>query len=214
MVEYLGAISTQGLDMRKSYREAEVIFRQHNGILRTSQARELGIDTRTVADMYQAGLLEKLGRGLYRLADLPPLAYPDLVQVAMRVSSAVICLISALSFHNLTTEIPHKVAVALPQSVRRPRIKYPPLDVVWLSAETYSAGIERHLLDGVSVPIYSKAKTIADCFKFRNKIGKDVALEALKEYVQLPDFDVEEQLSYARINRVEKVIQPYLEAVL
>jgi predicted transcriptional regulator of viral defense system len=200
--------------MRKSFREAEAIFRQHNGILRTSQARELGIDTRTVADMYQAGLLEKLGRGLYRLADLPPLAYPDLVQVAMRVPSGVICLISALSFHNLTTQIPHRVAVALPQSVRRPRIKYPPLDIVWLSTEAYSAGMEKHLLDGVAVPIYSKAKTIADCFKFRNKIGKDVALEALKEYVQLPDFNVEELLSYARINRVEKVIQPYLEAVL
>jgi predicted transcriptional regulator of viral defense system len=200
--------------MRESFREAEAIFRQHNGILRTSQAQELGIDSRTVADMYQAGLLERLGRGLYRLADLPPLTYPDLVQVAMRVPSGVICLISALSFHNLTTQIPHRVAVALPQSVRRPRIKYPPLDVVWLSTEAYSAGMEKHLLDGVTVPIYSKAKTIADCFKFRNKIGKDVALEALKEYVQLPDFDVEEQLSYARINRVEKVIQPYLEAVL
>jgi predicted transcriptional regulator of viral defense system len=200
--------------MRESFREAEAIFRQHNGILRTSQAQELGIDSRTVADMYQAGLLERLGRGLYRLADLPPLTYPDLVQVAMRVPSGVICLISALSFHNLTTQIPHRVAVALPQSVRRPRIKYPPLDIVWLSTEAYSAGMEKHLLDGVTVPIYSKAKTIADCFKFRNKIGKDVALEALKEYVQLPDFIVEELLSYARINRVEKVIQPYLEALL
>lgn len=200
--------------MRQSFREAEEIFRQHNGILRTSQAQELGIDTRIVAEMHQAGLLDRLGRGLYRLADLPPLKYPDLVQVAMRIPSGVICLISALAFHNLTTEIPRKVYIALPQSVRRPRMNYPPLDVVWLSGEAYSAGIEEHLLDGVHVSIYGKAKTVTDCFKFRNKIGNDVAIEALKEYVRLSEFQVEELLDHARINRVESVMRPYLEAVM
>ena len=200
--------------MRESFQEAETIFRENNGILRTYQAQELGVDPKTVAEMYRAGLLEKLGRGLYRLADLPPLDYPDLVQVAMRIPSAVICLISALSFHNLTTVVPHKVYIALPQSVHRPRIEHPPLEVVWLSDEPYAAGIEQHRLDGVSVRIYGMAKTVTDCFKFRNKIGKDVALEALKDYVQLPDCDVEELLAYARINHVENVMRPYLEAVM
>lgn len=200
--------------MRESFQKAEAIFRENKGILRTSQAQELGVDPKTIAEMYQAGLLEKLSRGLYRLADLPPLNHPDLVQVAMRVPSAVICLISALAFHTLTSEIPHKVYIALPQSAHRPRIKYPPLDVVWLSEEPYAAGVEQHSLDGVTVPIYGKAKTVTDCFKFRGKIGKDVALQALKDYVQRPGCDVEELLEYARINRVANVMQPYLEAVI
>jgi predicted transcriptional regulator of viral defense system len=200
--------------MRDSFQEAEIIFHQHNGILRSGQAQDLGIDPKTISEMYDEGLLDKLGRELYRLSDLPPLDYPDLVQVTLRVPSAVICLISALSFHNLTNEIPHKVYIALPQSVRRPQIKYPPIDVVWLSEEAYEAGIEEQLLDSISVPIYGKAKTVTDCFKFRNKIGKDVALEALKEYVLLPEFSVKELLEYARINRVENVMRPYLEAVV
>lgn len=200
--------------MRDSFQDAKSIFRQHNGILRSGQAQELGIDPKTISEMYEAGLLDKLGRGLYRLFDLPPLDYPDLVQVALRVPSAVICLLSALSFHNLANEIPHKVYIALPQSVKRPRIKYPPIDVVWLSEVAYEAGVEEHLLDGVSVSIYGKAKTITDCFKFRNKIGKDVALEALKEYVLLPEFDVEELLDFARINRVENIMRPYIEAIV
>jgi predicted transcriptional regulator of viral defense system len=200
--------------MRESFQKADAIFRQHDGILRSGQAQQLGIDAKTIAEMYQAGMLDKLGRGLYRLADLPPLDHPDLVQIALRVPSAVICLISALSFHNLTNEIPHKVYIALPQSVRLPRINYPPLNVVWFSEEAYKAGIEEYLLDGIPVPIYSKAKTVTDCFKFRNKIGKDIALAALKDYVLLPEFNVEELLEYARINRVENIMRLYLEAVV
>jgi predicted transcriptional regulator of viral defense system len=205
---------SKGVMMPESFREAKTIFRQHKGILRSAQAQELGIDPKTISEMHRAGILDKLGRGLYRLAELPPLSHPDLVQVALRIPSAVVCLISALSFHNLTDEIPHKVYIALPQSIRRPRIKYPPLDVIWLTEEAYAAGIEEHRLDGISVAIYCKAKTVTDCFKFRNKIGKDIALAALKEYIRHPKFDVEELLAYARINRVENVMRPYLEAVL
>ena len=200
--------------MRQSVTEAQDIFRQQNGILRSGQAKQLGIDTKTIADMYDAGLLHKLGRGLYRLSDLPPLQYPDFVQVSLRIPRGVICLISALAFHNLTTEIPHKVYIALPQTVSQPRINYPPLDFIWLSPIAYKAGIEEHQLDGVPVSIYKKSKTVTDCFKFRNKVGKEVALEALKEYVRLPDADMNELLHYAQINRVAKIMQPYLEAIL
>ncbi|KAA3661611.1 MAG: transcriptional regulator [Chloroflexi bacterium] len=200
--------------MRKSYLEAQEIFREHDGILRTGQAKNLGIDSKTISDMYRADLLQKLGRGLYRLSDLPPLQYPDLVQIALRVPQAVICLLSSLAFYNLTTEVPHKVYIALPQTVRKPRIVYPPLDVVWLSKAGYDAGIVAQRLDGIDVPMYGKSKTITDCFKFRKKIGIDVAVEALKEYIRLPDANINELLHYAQINRVEKIMKPYLEAVL
>jgi len=199
--------------MRQSFEKAEAIFREHNGILRTSQAKALGIDPKTIAEMREAGLVNKMSRGLYRLSEYPPLDYPDFVIVASRVPKAIICLISALAFHNLTTQVPHKVYISLPQSIRSPRIKIPELDIIWLSEESYKNGIEEHLLDGITVPIYSKAKTIADCFKFRGKVGKDIAIEALKDYVQLPGADIEELLRYARINRVEQIMRPYLEAV-
>ncbi|HET6444887.1 MAG TPA: type IV toxin-antitoxin system AbiEi family antitoxin domain-containing protein [candidate division Zixibacteria bacterium] len=200
--------------MRRSFKEAQAKFGEHNGILRTSQAKDLGIDPKTIAEMREAGLVNRLSRGLYRLAEYPPLAYPDLIIVASRVPKAVICLISALAFHNLTTQVPRKVYIALPQSIRRPRIERPQLDIVWLSEVSYEHGIEEHTLDGVPVPIYSKAKTIADCFKFRGKVGKDIAVEALKDYVQLPGVEIDEILRYARINRVENVMRPYLETVV
>jgi predicted transcriptional regulator of viral defense system len=199
--------------MRQSFKEAVAVFREYNGILKSSQAKALGIDPKTIAEMQEAGLVNRISRGLYRLAEYSPLAYPDLVVVASRVPKAIICLISALAFHNLTTQVPHKVYIALPQSIRRPRIEYPQLDVIWLSEESYQSGIEEQLLDGITVPIYSKAKTVADCFKFRGKVGKDIAIEALKDYVQLPGAEIEELLHYARIDRVVQVMQPYLEAV-
>jgi predicted transcriptional regulator of viral defense system len=164
--------------------------------------------------MCDVGLLVKESRGLYRLADLPPLSNPDFVQVAIRVPSSVICLISALSFYQLTTQIPYKIYIALPREVKAPRVEYPPLDIVYLSKMPYSAGIEKHVLDGIEVRIYSREKTITDCFKFRNKIGLDIALEALKDYLRQPNRNIQELLAYARINRVEKIIRPYLQAVL
>lgn len=199
--------------MRQSFEKASATFREYNGILKSSQAKALGIDPKTIAEMQEAGLVNRISRGLYRLAEYPPLAYPDLVIVASRVPKAVICLISALAFHNLTTQVPHKIYLALPQSIRRPRIERPQLDIVWLSEASYENGVEEQLLDGVTVPIYSQPKTVADCFKFRGKVGKDVAIEALKDYIQLPGADVDKLLNYARINRIERIMRPYLEAV-
>src|SRR5688572_18233326 len=178
----------------KTYSVAQQIFQRHRGLLRTAQAKQLGIAETTLARMLASGLLVTESRGLYRLASTTPLNHPDLVQVASRIPSAIICLISALDFHNLTTQIPHKVYIALPKPIRRPRLDYPPLDVVWLSAKPYQSGIEEHTLDGVPVRIYSPEKTIADCFKFRNKIGEDVALEALKDYLRRPGAKLEELL--------------------
>src|SRR3990172_4901536 len=153
------------------------IFQAHHGVLKTQQAIHLGISPRTLYLMRDSGVITRESRGLYRLTDTEISAHHDLVQVAVRVPKAVICLISALSFHELTTQIPHQVYVALPIDAEKPRLEYPPLRLYWLSEKTYSAGIERHDLEGEKVKIYSVEKTIADCFKYRNKIGLDVALE-------------------------------------
>ena len=199
---------------QKSFEKALSIFNANDGILRTSQAKRLGIHQPVLIQMVEAGLLVKEERGLYRLTGLPPLGNPDLVKVSIKAPQAIICLISALHFHQLTTQIPYKVYVALPQDVKKPRLEYPPLDVVWITEKVYSAGIEKYKLDGIEVKIYSPEKTVADCFKFRNKIGKNIAIEALKDYLRLPNRKMDELLHYARIDRVENVMRPYIEAVL
>jgi predicted transcriptional regulator of viral defense system len=196
-----------------SYDKAIETFRSHSGLLRTQQAIDEGIAPRTLYQMRETGAIVRESRGLYRLADTEPGEYYDLIQVALRIPKGVICLISALSFHELTTQIPHQVYVALPIDAEKPRLEYPPLRIFWLSQKAYSAGIENHELDGIPVKIYGIEKTIADCFKFRNKIGLDVALEALRDYRKREGFNIGTLQHYARIDRVERVIKPYLEAI-
>ena len=200
--------------MGEGTEKAREVFLDHGGILRSSEASRLGIHPQTLSRMAQAGLLEKEGRGLYRLAEIEPGGNLDLIKVAKLVPQGVVCLISALSFHGLTTQIPYKVYLALPQGTKKPILTYPPLKVVWLSGEAYSAGIGRHGIEGVRVRIYTREKTVADCFKFRGKLGTDVAIEALRDYLQLAQRDLDELLRFARIDRVEKAMRPYLEALL
>lgn len=190
------------------------IFREHGGILRTREALRLGIHPRVLYALRDSGALEQLSRGLYRLAELPPLTNPDLVTVSLKVPGAVICMISALAFHELTTQVPHAVDIALNKGDESPRLDYPPLRLYWFSGPAYSEGVDTHVIDGTPVRIYNPEKTIADCFKLRRRVGLDVALEALKAYRQRPGFDPAGLLHYARICRVERVIKPYLEALL
>ncbi len=164
--------------------------------------------------MRETGDLEQLSRGLYRLRGLPKLSNPDLVPVALKVPQGVICLISALAFHDLTTQVPHQVFLALPRGAEPPRMSFPPLRIFWFTEPAFTEGMEVHKVDGVPVRVYSPEKTIADCFKYRNKIGLDVALEALKLYRGKRKTKVDEVLRYAAICRVEKIIRPYLEALL
>jgi predicted transcriptional regulator of viral defense system len=164
--------------------------------------------------MRDDGTLEAVSRGVYRLADSEPLGNPDLVTVATRVQGGIICLISALAFHEITTQIPHEVHVALQRGSEIPRLDYPPITLYWFSGKAYSAGVETHELDGVSVRIYNPEKTLADCFKFRNKIGLDTAVEAVRFYRERRNVNVDALMHYAKICRVEKVIRPYLEAIL
>lgn len=189
------------------------IFRQHS-ILCTAEALALGIHPRTLYALRDAGMLERLARGLYRLAELPPLAHPDLVIVARKIPEGVICLVSALSFHELTTQIPHAVDVAVQQGSQRPRLDYPPLRIFRFSGAAWAEGVETVALDDAPVHITNSAKSIADSFKYRRKLGLDIALEALKAYRKRADFDVSTLLHYARVCRVEDVLKPYLEALL
>ncbi len=189
------------------------LFRDHGGTLRTHEVLAAGVHPRTLYGMQSRGELERLARGLYRLAGLPPLSDPDLATVAKLVPQGVICLISALAHHELTTQIPHEVHLALRRTARHPKLKFPPLQVFRFSEQAFAAGIERYTIDGVPVRIYSPEKTLADCFKFRNKIGLDVAIEALRTYRGRRRHRLLEVLEYARLCRVESVIRPYLEAI-
>src|SRR5581483_5781751 len=190
-------------------------FAKHHGMLRTSEALRLGIHPRTLYALRDSGELVSVGRGLYRLASAPALAYPDWIAVALRVPRSVICLISALAHYELTTQVPHHIDIALPSHSQVPRVDGLPLRVFWYPERAYNSGIDTITLDRVQVRIYSQEKTIVDCFKYRNKIGLDVAVEALRNYRQkVRKPPVKKLLEYARIDRVENVMRPYLEAVL
>jgi predicted transcriptional regulator of viral defense system len=195
-------------------RRARVLLHPQKGAFRTGEAVRAGVHPRTIYTMRDQGVIERLGRGMYRFADMPSLGDPDLTTVAMKVPKGVICLISALSYHELTTEIPHEIYLALPRGAEPPRLDYPPLRIFWFSGSAFTEGIEQHDVDGIPVKVYNPEKTLADCFKYRNKIGLDVVLEALKFYRQRKRFQADDLMRYARICRVEKVMRPYLEATL
>lgn len=190
------------------------LIRAHGGMVHATEAIRAGIHSRTLRQLRDATILEQVSRGIYRLADQPPISNPDLVTVAMRIPHAVICLISALSFHEITTQIPHTVSIALKKGAEPPRLDYPPISVHRFSENSLNTGIEEHLLDGVTVRIYSPEKTLADAFKFRHKIGMDVVREALELYKTRKTPNLGELLKYARLCRVENVMRPYLEAMI
>jgi predicted transcriptional regulator of viral defense system len=197
-----------------SIKRALDTFRGHGGILRTSDALREGIHPRTLYALRDAGSIERLSRGLYRLTSAAPLGNPDLVAVALRAPDGVICLISALAFHELTTQIPHEVYLAIARGAEPPRIDYPPVRAFWFSGPSFSEGIETHRLDGVPIRIYCREKTIADSFRYRNKIGLDTCLEALRLYKQQRRINTDALLRYARVRGVTRVLTPYLEAIL
>jgi len=196
------------------FAQARRIFKRYGGLLRMSEAISLGIDRNLLYAMKKDGAIERLNRGLYRLTDLPPMDSPDLVAVSRKAPNGVICLISALFFHEITTQVPHEVQLAILRGSEPPRVDYPPTRIFIFSEQAFEAGIDEHRLDGVDVRIYSSAKTVVDCFKYRNKIGFDVAMEALKMYYNRRDFNLNELMEHARVCRVEKVMRPYVEALL
>nr|WP_145549974.1 AbiEi antitoxin N-terminal domain-containing protein [Variovorax boronicumulans] len=182
-------------------------------VLRAIDVRERGWSPQLLIRLHQAGRLHRLGRGLYGLPNAEVTEHQTLMEVCQRVPKAVICLLSALQFHEVGTQLPHEVWVALPAATHTPELGYPPLRVARMGGAAYSDGIQTVTNHGAPIRVYSVAKTVTDCFKFRNKVGLDVALEALKDAWHNRKVTVAELMHFARINRVERVMQPYLEAV-
>jgi predicted transcriptional regulator of viral defense system len=198
----------------KRFPKALNIFRENHGVLRTSQAIRLGISPATLYALRDAGVIVQENRGVFRLADTH-LGDPDLAQVALIIPKAVICLVSALAFYHLTTQIPRRVYIALPRGIQRPRMRYPPLDVIWRSEEAYSAGSKtEYTVDSLPVRIYDREKTLADCLRYEKRVGTDTFLEALKEYLRQRQVNASALMEYARINKVQQRMQAYLEALL
>lgn len=194
---------------------AIALFQAHGGILRSCDAIRYGIHPRTLYALRDSGMVEQIQRGLFSIPGLPGHAQPDLVTVAKKVPKGVICLISALFFHRLTTQIPHFIYVAVKQGYKPPKLNYPPAKFFWFSESTLDSGIETHLLEGVSVFCFSKEKTLVDCFKHRNKIGGiEVVLEALRKYWQQGHPRLDLIMNYAKKSHVEKTLKPYLEVIV
>ena len=192
-----------------------VLLLKRKGVLvRLSEVLELGVHRDTLRAMRDQGLVEQVSRGLYRLTSGEPLEQPDLVTVTKRVPGAVVCLISALALHELTTQIPHAVDIALKQGRRRPRIVHPPIDVYWWSAAALAQGIEKQKFGGVEVLVTNPERSIADAFRYRNQLGLDLAIEALRTWKEGRGARPEKLLAAARSVRVENVIRPFLQALL
>lgn len=199
----------------RSFRtQLQTLFRQQGGKLRLSEALTLGISRYQFYRLRDEGLIEPVSRGLYRLADLPPIDNPDLVATATRFPHAVLCLISALDWHGITTQIPHQVHLAVERDARLPVLDYPPVAGYRFSGQAFSTGIEQVEVDDITLQVYNPEKTLADCFKFRNRIGMDVVLEALELYRNRKTFRPGKLMEYASICRVAKVMAPYVEAKL
>jgi predicted transcriptional regulator of viral defense system len=183
------------------------------GIIRPRDVEAEGIHREYLLRLYRAGELARVGRGLYALPGAQTSEAISLAEVAKRVPGAVICLISALQFHNLTTQIAHRVWIAIENRKWEPKFDFPPLELVRFTGRAFSFGIEEHEVNRVSVKVYSPAKTVADCFKFRNKIGMDVAIESLRETLSSRKATIDELWEAAKVCRVANVIRPYLEAI-
>jgi len=201
-------------ELEPSVEQARAVFERSGGLLRMSEVVAAGIHRRTLRAMVEQGELARVSRGLYRLADAPHPAHPDLVTVAAKVPDGVICLVSALAFHELTTDVPHEVYLAIRRTARPPSIDYPPVRSFRFSDKAFSTGIETYEDGPVTLRVYAREKTLADCFKYRHKIGLDACLEALRTYHRLRGFDADALLRYAKVCRVANVMRPYIEAVL
>jgi len=183
------------------------------GVLRPRDLEPHGIPRTYLSRLCAAGKLQRIGRGLYVLPGSGATEHHSLAEACKRVPKGVVCLLSALRFHDLTTQAPFQVWLAIGEKAWRPRLEYPPLRIVRFSQATLRAGVEEHRIEGVPVHVYSPAKTVADCFKYRNKIGLDVAIEALRECRRARHCTMDDLWHYADICRVRNVMRPYLEAL-
>ena len=183
------------------------------GLIRPCDLTERGLPTVALTRLVRQGRLQRVGRGLYALPDRPVSEHNALAEVARKHPHAIVCLLSALRFHDLTTQSPFEVWLAIPNQARAPKMNYPPLRIVRFSGTALTRGVEDHVIGGVPVRVTSVARTVADCFKFRNKIGLDVALESLQEAWRAKRASMDELWRYATLCRVANVMRPYMESL-
>ncbi len=201
------------LDVKTEKQQRILKMLSQKGIIRPRDLKKYGISPQILYRLQRDDMAVRLSRGIYANKDYQPTEYHGIVQVCSKLPKSVICLLSALQFHDLTTQLPHEVWIAV-ERPRRPVNIDAPVHVVYFSQESFQNGIEIHNIEGIEVKVYCPAKTVADCFKYRNKIGLDVALEALKDCLSQKKCLVDDIWKYARICRVANVIKPYLEAVV
>jgi predicted transcriptional regulator of viral defense system len=199
--------------MAKANKIIEYI-KEQGGVARFSLIRKAGFHPDALKNLEKENKIEKIGRGLYRLSGGTLGSYPDFVIASLQTSKGVICLLSALYFYKATTEIPRFVDIAIPSGARANKIKYPPVKFYRFSPKAWQAGIEEHETAGHKIKIYSLAKTVTDCFKFRNKIGIDVARDALKIAITEKGIKPKDVMCFAKICRVDRIIKPILEAMI
>jgi len=189
-------------------------FIQHDGYGRMKDLKSQGIHTRTIARALQEKIIEKIKPGLYKLVDYPWNEYSSYIDIYKSKNDAIICLLSALEYYDLTTFNPSEITVAVPHNTDRFDINYPPIDVYYFSNNIYSSGIQKIDTENGCFKIYSPEKSIADMFHYRNKLGEDIAMEALNNYLKKPSPDITKLREYAKICRVKTIMLPYLKAMV
>jgi predicted transcriptional regulator of viral defense system len=192
--------------------EALVRFVAERGVTRTRELAQAGFPRVLLTRLVRQGELQRVGRGLYTTSDHPLTEWHDLAEVSKAIPPAVVALISALAFHEIGTQVPHEIWIALPEGARAPSY-HRRLRVTRFSEPYLSAGVEVHEIEGVPVQVFAAAKTVADCFRMRSKVGYDVAVEALKEGWRLRKFTLDEVFHFAKLNRVDRIMRPYIEAI-
>jgi len=197
-----------------SKRQQVINFVQENSLVRPRDLKKINLPQDYLHILAREQIIERLGRGLYQWPGKNPGEFQSLVEVSKLAPKAIVTLLSALNFHRMTTQNPHEVWLAIDRKDWRPVISYPPVRYVTMSSDALHEGVERHNIDNVVIQVFCPAKTVVDCFKYRNKIGLDVALEALRDGWSDRKFTMDELLKYAKICRVKNVMQPYLESLV
>ncbi len=198
----------------KTKRQQVIDLVRAQSVIRPRDLKEHRLSKDYLYILAQEGVIERVGRGLYQWPNKDLGRHHSLVEVSKLAPKAVVALLSALNYHNMTTQNPHQIWLAIDRKAWRPEISYPPVRFVTMSAESLHSGVETHLIEGVSIKVFNPAKTVVDCFKYRGKVGLDVAMEALREGWSARKFTIDELQCYAKICRVQKVMQPYLESLV
>jgi predicted transcriptional regulator of viral defense system len=204
---------SKGDMMNRKYEKIIKIFKVHNGYARSKDILSEGIHPRDIRSMLEKGLIIKVKNGLYRLADTPVISNQSFIDIARAVPEGVICLLSALSYYELTTFNPSIISVAIHRKSWRPKIEYPPVEFYYFSTKQFEAGIDEVKIKSHKIRVYCPEKTICDCFRYRNKLGLDMAKEGLTEYLKRKSRNLEELLEYAEICRVKPLLQTWLDAI-